>query len=169
VDVVFRESAKLEELAAEARQALAWAEALDGREVVSSAALAARRNISLEVRGINVMGVPLPEIESKNMVRVDTQRGYSMASTSSRIDRAALRFEEELEMVIELAASEMRLRRLVEEIRKTTIRVNSLEVNLLPRLNAQCTYIENVLNEREREDLFRLKRIKEAIGQKRPE
>jgi V/A-type H+-transporting ATPase subunit D len=166
-DVVMRGSNELEQVAGEARRALAGAEAFDGREAVQSAAFAARRDVSIEVAGVNVMGVPVPFIERKKLARSSTQRGYSLASTSYRIDVAASRFEDELELVIELAASEMRLRRLAEEIRKTTIRLNALEVVLLPRLEAQRAYIESVLEEREREDTFRLKRVKAAISRKR--
>jgi V/A-type H+-transporting ATPase subunit D len=167
-DVVMRGSNELEQVAGEARRALAWAEAFDGREVVQSAAFAARRDVSIQVAGVNVMGVPVPLIERKKLARSSGQRGYSLASTSHRIDQAAARFEDELELVIELAASEMRLRRLAEEIRKTTIRLNALEMVLLPRLEAQRTYIESVLEEREREDTFRLKRVKAAISRKHP-
>jgi V/A-type H+-transporting ATPase subunit D len=105
-------------------------------------------------------------IERKKFLRSAVQRGYSLASTSTRVDKAAAQFEDELELVIDLAASEMRLRRLAEEIRKTTTRVNALEVVLLPRLEAERAYIESVLEERERQDLFRLKRVKAALTSK---
>jgi V/A-type H+-transporting ATPase subunit D len=163
-DVALRGSAELEQIAVAARRALAWAEALDGREAVLSAAFAARRDVSIEVTAANVVGMPVPIIERKQLVRSSVQRGYSLASTSSRIDAAARCFEEELELVIELAAREMRLRRLAEEIRKTTICVNALEVIVLPRLEAQLVYIRRVLDEREREDLFRLKRMRALQG-----
>lgn len=167
-DVVMRESSEVEQIASAARRALVQAEALDGREAVQSAAFAAQQHISIEVTGANVMGVPVPVIERKKLARSPLQRGYSLASTSGRIDEAAARFEDELEGIIELAVSEMRLRRLADEIRKTTIRVNALEVILLPRLEAERAYIESVLAEREREDLFRLKRVKRALERKRP-
>jgi V/A-type H+-transporting ATPase subunit D len=167
MDVVMRGSEELEQAASKARHALAWAEGLDGRETVQSAAFAAQRNVSIEVGGANVMGVPVPVIERIQLARLTTQRGYSLASTSSHIDEAATRFEDEIELVVELAASEMRLRRLAEEIRKTTIRVNALETVLIPRLAAQRAYIESVLDEREREDTFRLKRVKAALERKR--
>ena len=161
-DVALRGSAELEQLAGAAQRALAMAEALDGREAVLSAAFAARRDLSIEVKAANVVGVSVPLIERKQLARSSDQRGYSLASTSYRIDAAATYFEEELELVIELAAREIRLRRLAEEIRKTTIRMNALEVVVLPRLQAQLVAIRRVLDEREREELFRLKHVKSA-------
>ncbi len=167
MDVVSQESDALEKVAGEARQALAWAEAFDGREAVQSAGFAARRALSIDVAETNVMGVRTPVIQRQALTRASDQRGYSLATTSARIDAAAEKFEMELEDVIDLAVDELRLKRLAEEIRTTTVRVNALETVLLPQLEAQCAYIERVLEEREREDLFRLKRVKAAIRRRR--
>lgn len=157
---VVRGSDELEQSVGEAVAALALAEALDGPEAVQSAALAAQGQISLTVSVTNIMGVLTPVIEQKNLVRGPLDRGYSLNGVSSRIEAAAEAFESQLELIIELASSEMRLRRLAEEIGRTTRRVNALENVLIPRLEAQRNYIQMVLEEREREDLFRLKRVK---------
>lgn len=163
VDQAERFGSAIDERVAEARRALVTAQAFDGYETVQSAAFAAKRNVTIEVTPTNVVGVQVPLIERKKLVRGAAQRGYSLASTSARIDAAATRFEDVLEQVIELAAIELRIKRLAEEIRKTTVRVNALDMVLLPRLNAQRAAIERVLDEREREDLFRLKRVKAKL------
>jgi V/A-type H+-transporting ATPase subunit D len=157
---VLRESSELERSVGESAVALALAEALDGPEVVRSAAFAARGQVTLEVTGINIMGVPVPLIEKKSVARGALDRGYSLPGVSSRIEAVAEAFEAQLDLVIELAASEMRLRRLAEEIGRTTRRVNALDNVLIPRLEAQRNYIQMVMEERERENLFRLKRVK---------
>jgi V/A-type H+-transporting ATPase subunit D len=136
---VIRSSDELERSVGESVAALALAEALDGPEVVQSAAFAARGQVSLTVNVTNV---------------------YSLTNVSSRIEEVAEAFETQLDLIIELASSEMRLRRLAEEIGRTTRRVNALENVLIPRLEAQRNYAQMVLEEREREDLFRLKRVK---------
>lgn len=157
---VMRESDELERNVGESAAALALAEALDGPEAVRSAAFAARAQVTLEVTGVNIMGVPVPLIETKSVARSPLDRGYGLSSVSGRIDAAAQAFETQLDLIIELAASEMRLRRLAEEIGRTTRRVNAMDNVLIPRLEAQRDYIHMVLEEREREDLFRLKRVK---------
>jgi len=157
---VMRGSDELERNVGESAAALALAEALDGPEAVRSAAFAARAQVTLEVTGVNVMGVPVPLIETKSVARSPLDRGYGLSSVSGRIDAAAQAFETQLDLIIELAASEMRLRRLAEEIGRTTRRVNAMDNVLIPRLEAQRDYIHMVLEEREREDLFRLKRVK---------
>ncbi|MFQ6059340.1 MAG: V-type ATP synthase subunit D, partial [Anaerolineae bacterium] len=166
-DTVLRSSDELERAAGEARRALALAEAIDGSEAVRSASFAAQGEVSISVEGANIMGVPVPVIERKSVSRSLLDRGYSLTGTSCRIDQVAERFEEELNLVIELASSEMRLRRLAEEIGKTSRRVNALENILIPRLIQQRDYIQMVLDEREREDIFRLKRVKQTLERKR--
>ena len=157
---VVRDSDELELSVGESVAALALAEALDGPEAVQSAALAARGQVSLSVNVSNIMGVMTPVIEQKSVVRGPLDRGYSLTSVSSRIEAVAEAFENQLDLIIELAASEMRLRRLAEEIGRTTRRVNALDNILIPRLKVQHNYIQMVLEERERGDLFRLKRVK---------
>ncbi len=166
-DAVMRDSDELEQAAMDAQRALVRAEALDGPEAVRSAAFAAQRELVLTVEGAFVMGVPVPVIEKESAARAVTDRGYSLSGTSARIDEAAERFEEEVDLLIELAASELRLRRLAEELRKTSRRVNALENIMIPRLHTRQAYIEMVLEERAREDLFRLKTVKRAIMRKR--
>ena len=157
---VLRSGAELERSAGEARLALVLAETLDGPEAVRSVALAARGQVTLEVTGTNVVGVPVPVIECKSVVRGPLDRGYSLPGVSGRIDAAAEAFEAQVDLIIALAASEMRLRRLAEEIGRTTRRVNALDNVLIPRLVAQRAQIRMGLEEQERQDLFRLKRVK---------
>jgi V/A-type H+-transporting ATPase subunit D len=54
------------------------------------------------------------------------------------------------------------MKRLGREIQKTTRRINALEVMLVPRLGNEIRYIRGSLEEREREDNFRLRRIKNS-------
>lgn len=65
---------------------------------------------------------------------------------------------------------EGRLRRMGEEVRKATRRINVLTVAILPRLRSRMRAVRLALEEREREDVFRMKRFKKAAGkdQERP-
>jgi V/A-type H+-transporting ATPase subunit D len=161
---VVRSNDELEQSVSESLAALALAEALDGPEAVQSAAMAAQGQVSLTATITNVMGVLTPIIEHKSVRRGPLDRGYSLSTVSSRIEAVAEAFEHQLDLIVELASSEMRLRRLAEEIGRTTRRVNALENVLVPRLEAQRNYVQMVLEEREREDLFRLKRVKMKLG-----
>jgi len=164
VDVAMRQSEELDQLAAEANYSLSMAKAIDGPAAIRSAAFAARTDVQIEVSGSTVMGVPIPVIERKSVRREVMDRGYSLLATSSRVDEVSDRFEEELNLIVELATIELRLRRVGDEIRATARRVNALDNTLIPRLRQEMRYISTVLEEREREDIFRLKRVKKVLA-----
>jgi V/A-type H+-transporting ATPase subunit D len=165
--VLIEKGEALERSAAVARRALALADAFDGDQAVNSASFAARGEASIAIDRGHVMGVPVPKFEHKNFSRSLVARGYSLIGTSARIDEVARRFEEELNVVVEVAEREATLRRLAAEIQRTSRRVNALEHVTLPRLLAQSRLIGMILEEREREDLFRLKRVKQKIYQRK--
>ncbi len=159
-DLVLSGEGALERAASAARRALAVAEAFDGPEVVRSAAAGGAGGIPLDARPVYIMGVRIADIEYGPLRRSAVDRGYSLAGTSARVDDAASHFEAELELALELAGRELRLRRLVEEIATTTRRVNALENIVIPQLEREAGAIQSILDERERQDRFRLKRAK---------
>ncbi len=109
----------------------------------------------------SIMGVRVPDISYVPVGRLCTSRGYSLAATSPRIDAVADRFEAEVDLLLRVAADEVRLRRLAVAIGTTTRRVNALEHVVIPRLVAERNRIQAVLEAREREEHFRLKRVQE--------
>ncbi|MDH3731315.1 MAG: V-type ATP synthase subunit D [Acidimicrobiia bacterium] len=149
----------LEAAGAVARLALERARARDGPEAVASAAFAATGTVEVEAGVATIMSVRVPRIEHRPVGRPGPSRGYSLAATTPRIDKAAERFEAQVDLVLQVAAGEVRLRRLAAEISTTTRRVNALEHVVIPRLVSMRNLIERVLEEREREDHFRLKRV----------
>lgn len=157
-DLVLAGEDEAERSAAAARHALAVAEAFDGPELVAAAAVGGRSSIPLSTRAVSIMGVRIVDIESGPLGRPRTGRGYTIEATTPRVDEAAARFEAELEVVLDLAARELRLRRLVDEIAKTTRRLNALDHVVVPELEAETRRIRAVLDERERQDRFRLAR-----------
>jgi len=161
-DRVMTSSQVLQQSAAEARRALARAEAVAGAEAVHSAALATRGELVIDMQTTNVMGVRVPLIEQKRVARSVLGRGYSITGVSVTIDEAAAAFEGEVDSLIQLAESELRLTRIAAEIQRTSRRVNALEHVLIPRLVAERDYIQMALDERERADHFRLKRIQQS-------
>jgi V/A-type H+/Na+-transporting ATPase subunit D len=144
---------------AEAVQALMRAMAVDGPEAVKSVAIAARRPIEIETSERNIWGTRVVDVV-KGYAAPTEARSAAAIGTSARIEETAERFEAALEAIIRVAPLDRKMTRLADEIRKTTRRVNALEQRLLPGLQEQVTYIRGVLDQREREDVFRLKRLK---------
>ena len=155
------EREKLAEISQHAFQSLLMAKALDGQEAINSVAFATSRDVTVEVNLEKIWGIGIPEVKAPDgYIRGPLDRGYAITSTSARIDETAEAFEQVLEAVVRMAPTEVKLKRLGGEIRKTTRRVNALEEMIIPRYDNQIKYIQRTLEEREREDIFRLKRIK---------
>ena len=158
---------ELEQVSKEADLALMIAQAVDDPVTLKSASCATRRSITVDITGKNIMGVPVPVIEIKRISKSMLERGYGIISTSGRIDETAERFEAELDLLIQLAETETAMRRLGAEIQMNRRRVNALEQILIPELKSQAKYIKNAIEEREREDLFRLKKVKSILEKKK--
>ncbi len=165
-DHTFTQRDVLEESAAEARRALALAEALAGETAVRSASMAAQSELPLDIQTTNVIGVTVPVIEHKQVSRSVVGRGYALGGTPAVIDEAAAAYEEAVEELLALAESELRLKRLASEIQRTTRQANGLEFVVIPRLLAERDAIKMALSERERAEHFRLKRAKKARARK---
>jgi V/A-type H+/Na+-transporting ATPase subunit D len=158
---------ELEISAAAAQLSLHIAEAVDDPVAIKSASFATKRAIALDIRGKNIMGVPVPLVERKTVTKSVLERGYSLTGTSGRIDETAERYEAELDLIIGLAETETSLRRLGDEIQMNRRRVNALEQVLIPELKRQAKYIKIAIEEREREDLFRLKKVKKLLERRK--
>jgi V/A-type H+/Na+-transporting ATPase subunit D len=158
---------ELEQVSRAADQALMIAEGVDDPVTLKSASFATRRSIMVGICGKNIMGVPVPVIEKKRVSKSMLERGYGIISTSARIDETAERYEVELDLLIRLAETETAMRRLGAEIQMNRRRVNALEQILIPELKGQAKYIKNAIEEREREDLFRLKKVKSILEKKK--
>lgn len=165
-DTVFRDAESLQSAASAAALALGRAHAIAGREAVNSAALASRDELPLRISSTNVMGVRVPQIEQARVARSAQDRGYSLVGASTTLEEVATAFEYEVQLIIQLAESELRLRRLVNELQSTSHRVNALENLLIPQLKAEALHIQRTLDERERTDRFRLKLAKRLLARK---
>ncbi len=114
----------------------------------------------------NIMGVKIPKMNLEN-IKKDIKPDYSFFETCSKLDDVQKDFKNLLSKLIELADLEGGIKSLAVEIEKTKRRVNVLENNLIPKLISTIKYIEMQLEEREREDFFRRKRIKALIESKK--
>ncbi|PKQ37030.1 MAG: V-type ATP synthase subunit D [Actinobacteria bacterium HGW-Actinobacteria-1] len=170
MDETLRLSSDLQRTTAEAQYSLAIAKSVDGVVSVRSAAMATKGEITIDMTGTKIMGVSVPVVtKGESPVRSSFSRGYAITSVSSRIDETADKFERILDVIIEYADIETRLKRLGEEIQKTNRRVNALEQITVPALREQVAYIRQALDERAREDLFRLKKVKRKIEKRKAE
>ena len=144
----------------DAQRSIDMARAMEGDVAVRGAAAALKEHPEITTQSSNIMGVVVPQIESSKVQKNLSERGYGVLGTSARIDEAAEAYEELLETVILAAEVETAMRKLLDEIETTSRRVNALEFKLLPELRENKEYIEQKLEEQEREEIFRMKKIK---------
>jgi len=144
----------------EAQRTINMARAMEGDVAVRGAAAALKEHPEITTQSKNIMGVVVPQIESSKVKKSLDERGYGLLGSSARIDEAADAYEDLLEKIILAAEVETAMKKMLTEIETTKRRVNALEFTLLPRLYENQEYIEQKLEEQEREEIFRLKKIK---------
>lgn len=142
---------------------LSLAKAVEGRQALEAAALVERSPTLVDIEIRNIWGIKVPEVRVQRVHRSFLERGLSPTAVSMRTLESTEAFERVLDAILEVATTELRLRKIGEEIKKTTRRVNALEQVVIPRIRAEIRYINEVLEQRAREDVFRLKRIKKKL------
>ena len=153
--------AGMEENYQTAQKRINMARAMEGDVAVRGAAAALKEHPEITTQSRNIMGVVVPQIESSKVRKSLDERGYGVVGTSARIDEAADAYEKLLESIILAAEVETAMKKMLEEIETTKRRVNALEFTLLPDLYDSQEYIEQKLEEQEREEIFRMKKIKD--------
>ncbi|MBN1860096.1 MAG: V-type ATP synthase subunit D [Candidatus Thermoplasmatota archaeon] len=114
----------------------------------------------------NIMGVKIVKMNTTTL-RQQGPPSYGFFETCASLDDAYQKFNDLLRLVLNLAEVEENIQSLSLEIEKTKRRVNVLENTLIPKLYATIKYIEMRLEEQEREDFFRRKRIKALMEAKK--
>lgn len=112
----------------------------------------------------SVMGVEIPSVKYD---KTDMEACYGFFRTNPALDIAVASFREVKYLVYELAEVENAVYRLAAEIKKTRKRANALEKTLIPRYRQQLKVIRDALEEKEREEFYRSKAIKQKKGSRR--
>jgi V/A-type H+/Na+-transporting ATPase subunit D len=158
-------SKELDDLFKEAFQSLIQAQMIMGEGQVNRIAQLAPPAGELQFTHDNIMGVKIPKMDDQSFT-IPTEPSYGMSESCAKLDDSQQQFRMIMQKLLTLADLEGGIKSLAVEIEKTKRRVNVLENNLIPRLKATQKYIEMQLEEREREDFFRRKRIKALMESK---
>ncbi len=135
------------------------AKSWDSPEAVESLSLAQGGEYAVDMQIESIYGVKVPKINIPEQTRAE----FSPINVGSRTIQAASDFQGVMGAVVRVAATETKLRRIGEEIKKTSRRVNALEQVVIPGIQADIRFIRSVLDQREREESFRLKKIKAKL------
>jgi len=150
-------------LQAEAYRALEKAQLTMGEEHVEWAALAAHKSVDVQLKFRGIMGVPLPIVEASGG---PPEMPYSLGDTSVTLDEASAAFRAVLDKIPELSHLVTAVFRLANELRKTQRRVNALQHIFIPEYKETVAFIVSTLEERDREETFRLKLLKTRTKKK---
>jgi V/A-type H+-transporting ATPase subunit D len=152
---------ELANLYSDARDKLLLAKVYDGEDTVRANAINVTDEPLITTEQQNIMGVVVPEIESIDVQKNILNREYGITSSTSRIDSTADKHEELLEKIVQAAETQTKILKLLEEIEKTKRRVNALEHKTIPEMKNARDYVSQTLREEEREETFRMKKIKD--------
>jgi len=132
---------------------------IESDQIIRSIALAVKNTPEVEMGQKNIMGVVVPNIGEIALQKSTLTRGYGIYN-SAAVDEAAERYEKVVEKIVKAAEVETSMRKLLKEIEKTKRRVNALEFEVIPKMEKTSAFIQLRLEESERENTFRMKRIK---------
>ncbi|MBN2898192.1 MAG: V-type ATP synthase subunit D [Clostridia bacterium] len=139
-------------------EALKFANITLGFNTVEELAISVPDMENFQVLNHSVMGVEVPEVRFEETPLHVT---YGFYRTNAALDEAVEKFRKVRFLTYELAEIENAVYKLAMEIKKTQKRANALEKIQIPKYVQIVKTIEETLEEKEREDFFRLKKIKD--------
>lgn len=110
-----------------------------------------------------VMGVSLPVVKINY---TETPFHYSLIDNNFWIDETIKNFKKVLHLLGQLAELRISLLSIAEEVKKTIRKVNALEKIAIPDYKETIKFIEERLEESERESFFLMKLIKKRLENK---
>jgi len=113
---------------------------------------------SIEIKWRSVMGVEIPILNYKNST--NSMPSYGFGSINSALDRAIYKFNKVKDLIINLAVIENSIYKLAANIKRTQKRANALKNIIIPRYENLVKNIQDILEERDRDEFTRLKVIK---------
>ncbi len=140
----------------------------EGKDTIASIATVTERDFKIDVTEKSIWGLRYKDILfHESPVRDPDKRGYNEYGTTPHLEEGTVLFEKLLESMLHLAAYESKLKRLGDEILRTTRRIKVLEEMVLPGLKLNIKTIAQYIGERERESFYRLKRVKSILSEKK--
>jgi V/A-type H+/Na+-transporting ATPase subunit D len=157
-----RTRADLSEELRKAYVSLREASIAKGSETIANVALGSTNKAEYLEDFRSIMGVTVPLVTFQG--ETDVKPDYGFANTNVELDRAFKHFYKVIKILSHLAQAEGTTFQIANDVRRTQRRVNALNHVLIPRYRSTAKWIELVLEEKEREEFVRTKRIKSMIS-----
>lgn len=133
-------------------------------EMLNTALLAPKQELTISAGTQNVMSVEIPDFDFKTRTSDQNDMySYGFAFTTGDLDDAILSLSEVFPKMLKLAEVEKSCQLMAAEIEKTRRRVNALEHVMIPELQTNIKYITMKLDENERSTQIRLMKVKDMM------
>ena len=133
-------------------------------EMLNTALLAPKQELTISAGTQNVMSVEIPDFDFKTRTPDQNDMySYGFAFTTGDLDDAILSLSEVFPKMLKLAEVEKSCQLMAAEIEKTRRRVNALEHVMIPELQTNIKYITMKLDENERSTQIRLMKVKDML------
>lgn len=119
-----------------------------------------KAQIGVITRKDNVAGVLLPVFETAQN-GADSNEFAGLSGGGQQFTRIKKNFERAIKLLVDLASLQTSFITLDGVIKSTNRRVNALEHVVIPRIERTIQYIASELDEMEREEFYRLKKVQE--------
>merc|ERR1712055_560307 len=119
-----------------------------------------KAQIKIKTKNDNVAGVNLPVFESYQD-GADSYELAGLAKGGQQLKRLKANYKKAVELLVELASLQTSFITLDEVIKITNRRVNAIEHVIIPKIERTLAYIISELDEMEREEFFRLKKVQD--------
>lgn len=138
----------------------------DGADQIERISHAIHYDFNITEKRVIIGGMPFSSIDVELPKK---ELFYSLIGTYANTDETIVKFFELLSLLTQMASIRTIVWRLAEEVKKTQRRVNALDKMIIPQAEETKLYIESVLEERERENVFVLKALKKRSVRKEGE
>jgi len=120
--------------------------------------------VDVDVKRIVDVKVPTLKVVANDYTK---ELAYGFADTDSNVDKAAKSIKEVLPEICKAAEYENAIFSLAKELEKTQKLINALEFVIIPQYQNGMSFIKATLEEREREEFVRLKKVKVVLDKKK--
>lgn len=130
---------------------------LDGADQIERISNAVHYDFEMKEKKVTIGGM---SFSTMDVIMPKKELFYSFMGTYANTDATIVKFFELLTLLTKMASIRTIVWRLAEEVKKTQRRVNALDKMIIPQAKETKAYIESVLEERDRENVFVLKALK---------
>ncbi|MDH5716483.1 MAG: V-type ATP synthase subunit D [Spirochaetia bacterium] len=122
-----------------------------------------KKDLKINIKEESIWGLKYKSISAEHsFAKTLEEKKYDYRFTSIKVEQSADEFSQIIDLLIEMAVYEKKVKKLGDEILKITRRIRILEEKLIPKILGEIKFISQYFNERERESFFRLKMLKKS-------